>query len=221
MKWEACPSMTFFKTPDGGPFFQIRNYFMFHLLYRLSTSVTLESEHTGALLVTCRKNRNIFMCLLNILMQMPSCTVWKNEKFSLTEKKFRQINYLVISLVKPLLSRNFFEKVWERISAISTLWRDLITHCGIYDCITVFWKISVKTTSLVETFTVKLISRNNSQVIQKFVNSTLHCRSLMITVVWKNEKFEKRNRWINLCMLCMYVHKLRFIIETVDFMKFF
>ena len=37
-------------------------------------------------------------------------TVWKNEKFSLTEKKFRQINYLVISLVKPLLSRNFCQK---------------------------------------------------------------------------------------------------------------
>ena len=37
-------------------------------------------------------------------------TVWKNGKFSLTEKKFRQINYLVISLVKPLLSRNFCEK---------------------------------------------------------------------------------------------------------------
>ena len=36
--------------------------------------------------------------------------VWKNEKFSLTEKTFRQINYLVISLVKPLLSRNFCEK---------------------------------------------------------------------------------------------------------------
>ena len=34
-------------------------------------------------------------------------TVWKNEKFTLTEEKFRQINYLVISLVKPLLSRNF------------------------------------------------------------------------------------------------------------------
>ena len=37
-------------------------------------------------------------------------TVWKNEKFSLTEEKFRQINCLVISLVKPLLSRNFCEK---------------------------------------------------------------------------------------------------------------
>ena len=27
--------------------------------------------------------------------------VWKNEKFALIEKKFRETNYLVISLVKP------------------------------------------------------------------------------------------------------------------------
>ena len=32
---------------------------------------------------------------------------------SLTEKKFRQINYLVISFVKPLLSRDFCEKKRE------------------------------------------------------------------------------------------------------------
>ena len=37
-------------------------------------------------------------------------TVWNTEKFSLTEKKFRQISYLVISLVKPLLSGDFCEK---------------------------------------------------------------------------------------------------------------
>ena len=36
-----------------------------------------------------------------------SNTVWKNEKFGLTKKIFRQINSLVICLVKPLLSRNF------------------------------------------------------------------------------------------------------------------
>ena len=35
--------------------------------------------------------------------------VWKNEKFSLNEKKIRQINYLATSLVKPLFSRNFCE----------------------------------------------------------------------------------------------------------------
>ena len=36
--------------------------------------------------------------------------MWKNEKFTLTEKIIRQINYLVISLVKPLLSRKFCQK---------------------------------------------------------------------------------------------------------------
>ena len=37
-------------------------------------------------------------------------TLWKLRKFTLTEKKFRQITYLVISLVKLLLSRNFCQK---------------------------------------------------------------------------------------------------------------
>ena len=39
-----------------------------------------------------------------------NATVWKNEKFSLTEKKFREINSLVFSLVKTLLSRKFCQK---------------------------------------------------------------------------------------------------------------
>ena len=38
-------------------------------------------------------------------------TVWKNKKFSLTEKIFREINSCVNSLVKLLLSRNF--TVWK------------------------------------------------------------------------------------------------------------
>ena len=37
-------------------------------------------------------------------------TVRKSAKFSLIEKMFRQINYLVILLVKTLLSRNFCQK---------------------------------------------------------------------------------------------------------------
>ena len=37
-------------------------------------------------------------------------TVWKNEKFTLIEKIFRQIPYLVLSLVKTLLWRNFCQK---------------------------------------------------------------------------------------------------------------
>ena len=42
-----------------------------------------------------------------------SVLVWKNDKFYLTEKIFREINYLVISLVKPLLSRNFYQKTFR------------------------------------------------------------------------------------------------------------
>ena len=36
--------------------------------------------------------------------------VWKNEKFTLKQKIFRQINSLVISLEKTLLSRNISKK---------------------------------------------------------------------------------------------------------------
>ena len=35
----------------------------------------------------------------------------KKEKFSLPEEIFRDINYLVNSLVKPLLSRNFVKNL--------------------------------------------------------------------------------------------------------------
>ena len=37
-------------------------------------------------------------------------TVWKNEKFTVTLEKFHQINSLVLSLVKTLLSRNFCQR---------------------------------------------------------------------------------------------------------------
>ena len=45
-------------------------------------------------------------------------TVWKNEIFTLTGKKFRQINYLVISLVNPLLSRNFCQNIFREINVL-------------------------------------------------------------------------------------------------------
>ena len=52
---------------------------------------------------------------------LASLTVWKNEKFSLTKEIFRQINFLVISLVKTLLSRNICQKGVRANRAISTL----------------------------------------------------------------------------------------------------
>ena len=48
--------------------------------------------------------------LSKIFMLHRVCTLWKLRKFTLTEKIFRQITYLVISLVKLLLSRNFCQK---------------------------------------------------------------------------------------------------------------
>ena len=55
---------------------------------------------------------------------MHTCTVWKNEKFSLTDF-FRQINYLVISLVKLLFSRIFCGKSvrGENFCNFHTVWK--------------------------------------------------------------------------------------------------
>ena len=57
-------------------------------------------------------------------------TVWKNENFSLTKEKFRQINSLVIYLVKPLLSRNFCQKY------VRENFRNFHAHCALV----IFWQ---------------------------------------------------------------------------------
>ena len=56
---------------------------------------------------------------LRKILAAPYTVVWKTRN-SLIETFFRQINFLVIYLVKHLLSRNFCKKMWKRISAIST-----------------------------------------------------------------------------------------------------
>ena len=45
----------------------------------------------------------------------PQLAVWKDEKINLTKEIFRQINSLVIYLIIPLLSRNFWQKC-ERVN---------------------------------------------------------------------------------------------------------
>ena len=46
-----------------------------------------------------------------IPIQSNSRTVWKNEKFTLTEKRFvKSTRYFVMIISKPLLSRNFCDK---------------------------------------------------------------------------------------------------------------
>ena len=58
--------------------------------------------------------RFILYCTVNVdLTEFSHCqrhTVWKLQKYTLIEKKFRQINYLVISVMKKILSRNFCQK---------------------------------------------------------------------------------------------------------------
>ena len=59
-------------------------------------------------LVFYRKQFHGKIC--SFLYHRAMCTLRKNEKFTLTEIFFREINSLVICLVKPLLSRNFCRK---------------------------------------------------------------------------------------------------------------
>ena len=49
-------------------------------------------------------------CYLILENHTVQYTVWKNENFGLTKKIFLQSNSLVMSLVKPLISRNFCQK---------------------------------------------------------------------------------------------------------------
>ena len=50
-------------------------------------------------------------------------TEWKDEKFSLTEKNFKKQLFSNF-FNKTINFTKFCEKLWQRISAISTLWSD-------------------------------------------------------------------------------------------------
>ena len=108
-------------------------------------------------------------------------TLWKLQNFSLTEKIFCQINYLVISFVKPLLSRNFCEKMWERISTISTI----STLCAVWKLLeftlTFFGKNFVKVTHLLNK---ELIWREKISVRVNF--SFFHS---LVHTLWKLQNF--------------------------------
>ena len=68
--------------------------------------------------------RDIFSVRVNVsFFHTVSHTLWKNEKFTLTEIFFRQINSLVIYLVNALLSRSFFQK------SVRVNFHSFHTHC--------------------------------------------------------------------------------------------
>ena len=68
-----------------------------------------------------------------LLFHCGSSTVWKNEKFTLTKKISRQISYLVILLLKSIISRNFCQKRvrvnfrnFHTVSSQHTVWKSTI-----------------------------------------------------------------------------------------------
>ena len=87
------------------------------------------------------------------------------------EKKFVK----TVLGVHVFISRNFCERLY-RVHTVEFTYEIFVSRF--------FDKISVKTTSLVKSFTIKMISRKNSQMIQKFRKlHTVEC-----SVVCKNEK---------------------------------
>ena len=126
-------------------------------------------------------------------MQCTVCTVWKNEKFSLTKKIFRQINSLVISLVKLLLSQNFCQKC-VRVNfrnfhtVYSTLWKFLNFTATVFS--QKFRQINV----LLKNFTIRLIWRKKICKAENF--------SFFHTVAFAREKITwnrvKSWNWLHL-----------------------
>ena len=87
-------------------------------------------------------------------------TVWKNKKFFLTKKIFRQINSLVTYLVKPSLSRNFCQKcVRENSRNFHTVAKHNVEITEIYSH-TFRQKFVNVTTVLLKNITNELIWRN-------------------------------------------------------------
>ena len=103
--------------------------------------------------------RNIFLLVRDNFLffhtvNTEQCTVWKNEKFSLTEKKFRQLNYLVISFMKVL--RKKYERAFLQFPhcALHSVEKWKNTHKKILR------QINSLVISLAKKFTTKLLSRN-------------------------------------------------------------
>ena len=88
-----------------------RNWLISKVILLYASLIELISRNFSKMLqkkIVKQKYLNIHTVVVKVIFVQ--YTVWKNEKFGLTEKIFRQINSLVICLVKTLLSRNFCQK---------------------------------------------------------------------------------------------------------------
>ena len=147
--------------------------------------------------------------------------MWKNEKFGLTEKIFRQINSLVICIVKTLLSRKFCQKSvrlnFYNFHTVNS------AQCGNYgnSLSRIFGKNFVKVKILLN----KLLKSWFDEIffrwerISRFSTlCTMKCRlsfSLFQTTGWRNEKFSLTKKNISSNQLFSTLFS-----KTVNFTKF-
>ena len=83
----------------------------------------------------------IFRCQL---MGSYKAQCGKNEKFTLTEEIFREINSLVTQLLKTMLSRNFFESEMRvNFCTFLTVSDDHFSDCLIFDAFQIEGQIDV------------------------------------------------------------------------------
>ena len=156
---------------SGMPFTHL---LMLYTIYMLKVAI-LSNPRTDSARNSSRRSSRIWSLNFSKLISQVSnwYTVWKNEKFSLTKEKFRQINSLVIYLVKPLLSRNFCQKyVRENFRNFHTvIWKHEKFS------ITLFWQKKLKGGWGIRLFTRNIFS-NFSEL-----------RDFSHTTVWKLRKF--------------------------------
>ena len=147
---------------------------------------------------------------------MPNKIAWAvNFSFFHTNTYTVKATDLLIKVLNELL-------IWQKIFLVRGEYIDFfifphtvcVTLWNLRNCITIFWIMSVKTTYLVKSFTIKLISRNNSQVIQKF------CKHK----VWKLRKFtlslffwQKFRQSIMFCLLSKELNSRNFSVFLQPF----
>ena len=137
----------------------------------------------------------VFLNYHIFFIQYMAMLVWKSEKFSLIEKIFRQINYLVISQVKTLLSRNFCQKCvrldfqcgnfgnslsnfFDKTFVKATVLLNKLIQSWFHD---IFFKW--KTVSL--SWKWKLLNFNLTHFWQKFRESNVLTKEITKELIWR------------------------------------
>ena len=112
-------------------------------------------------------------------------TVWKLRKFSLTEIFFREINSLVIYILKTLLSRNFCQKSvrvnFRNFHTVGTRAKWLYKELS-------FWILIIRHQNLKITFLLKATQYNLN--LPKLEVEPIY----WFVVFWENETKRKRGR---------------------------